>query len=436
MMTTQPAVADPHARSRQDVARLTFYFGLVYFCQGVSQLPCLLNQPLRYYLRQGLGYSPERIADFIFLAMLPWVLKPLYGLISDFIPLLGYRRRSYLVLLNFLACGAFIYISAITNPQHVLVCLFITGLGVAGADVIVDALMVESGQQTGRIRLFQGVQWLCINIAAIGSGLLAIWICASFSPTGALRVAAGIAAGLPLVVAASTWWAVHEQKTRLNLPQFKNSVVGLLAAFKSARLWAVAGFVTLTVFNPGLQTPMYHHVITRLKVDESFNAVMDTVSSVGMTAGSAIFLLFMTRRFSTRVCISIGLLALAAGTSPYFFIVNKFTAFLAAFTFGTGYMMASLSTLTLAAEACPRRAEGFVFAALMAISNLSMNYSDKLGSWLYDGPLHHNINPLIAASIAITLAALVLVHFLPMTRTTSTPSTGTPGKGGEAALQM
>nr|XP_025887302.1 folate-biopterin transporter 1, chloroplastic-like [Solanum lycopersicum] len=29
---------------------------------------------------------------------LPWLVKPLYGFISDSFPLFGYRRRSYLVL--------------------------------------------------------------------------------------------------------------------------------------------------------------------------------------------------------------------------------------------------------------------------------------------------------------------------------------------------
>lgn len=34
------------------------------------------------------------------LSSLPWMIKPLYGFISDSVPLFGYRRRSYLV-----ACG-------------------------------------------------------------------------------------------------------------------------------------------------------------------------------------------------------------------------------------------------------------------------------------------------------------------------------------------
>ena len=35
------------------------------------------------------------------LAGVPWLVKPLYGFLSDSVPLFGYRRRSYLMI-----CGA------------------------------------------------------------------------------------------------------------------------------------------------------------------------------------------------------------------------------------------------------------------------------------------------------------------------------------------
>ena len=33
---------------------------------------------------------------------LPWVIKPLYGILSDAVPLLGYHRRSYLIIFGLL----------------------------------------------------------------------------------------------------------------------------------------------------------------------------------------------------------------------------------------------------------------------------------------------------------------------------------------------
>jgi hypothetical protein len=43
-------------------------------------------------------FYPAQVAVLMGLAGLPWVVKPLYGFISDSVPLFGYRRRSYLIL--------------------------------------------------------------------------------------------------------------------------------------------------------------------------------------------------------------------------------------------------------------------------------------------------------------------------------------------------
>ena len=47
-----------------------------------------------------LGISNTDIALYTSWLYLPWVIKPLWGAISDFIPLVGYRRRPYLIIAN------------------------------------------------------------------------------------------------------------------------------------------------------------------------------------------------------------------------------------------------------------------------------------------------------------------------------------------------
>jgi MFS family permease len=341
------------------------------------------------------------------------MIKPLYGLISDFVPLLGYRRLSYLLLLNFMVAAAFLYLSGMTQPGVAMYALFLTGLGVAASDVIVDALMVESGRETGRTRLFQGVQWFCISVAGIGSGFLGSWICAAYDPPGALRIAALVSAILPMVVAIMTLWCVQERKSRINLPELKASAAGFAAALRSPRLWAVAGFLIVINLNPGMVTAMYTHLKENVYLDESFLAVMDAYSSIGYAVGALLFLLFLTRRLPTQVSIAIGLLAFAVSSLPYYFITNKTSAIAAAVSYGIGYMMANLAALSLAAEACPRRSEGFVFAGLMAINNIAMKSGDRLGSQLYVGPLNRHIAPLITLSIGLTLLGLVILPLLP-----------------------
>ena len=39
-----------------------------------------------------------QVAFLTSFAAFPWVVKPLYGFLSDTVPIFGYRRRSYLVI--------------------------------------------------------------------------------------------------------------------------------------------------------------------------------------------------------------------------------------------------------------------------------------------------------------------------------------------------
>lgn len=97
------------------IARLTFYFGLVYFLQGVCQYTALINQPIKNFLRVTMGYNAEQSASLFFVVGLPWMIKPIYGLVSDYVPLLGYRRKTYLLLCNLAAAACFLWMSGITD---------------------------------------------------------------------------------------------------------------------------------------------------------------------------------------------------------------------------------------------------------------------------------------------------------------------------------
>ena len=75
-------------------------------------------------------------------------------------------------------------------------------------------------------------------------------------------------------------------------------------------------------------------------------------------------------------------------------------------------MLATVATLTLAADYCPKRAEGFAFAMLMSIINLATTLADNVGSFLYTHVFNSNLTPLVLVSAAFTAFAFVLVPLL------------------------
>ena len=76
-------------------------------------------------------------------------------------------------------------------------------------------------------------------------------------------------------------------------------------------------------------------------------------------------------------------------------------------------MVPFLTMLSLAAAACPPHAEGFTFAGLMSIFNGASQVSAIWGAHLYEHVLDKQMAPLIWISTAFTLAAFLLVPFLP-----------------------
>ena len=79
------------------------FFAALYFVQSVGDPTSgLIAQPVRSLLKDW-GESPAALAGLMALLAVPWTIKPIFGLLSDFVPLFGSRRRNYLLLANALA---------------------------------------------------------------------------------------------------------------------------------------------------------------------------------------------------------------------------------------------------------------------------------------------------------------------------------------------
>src|SRR5271169_150096 len=106
---------------KRTMDRLLVFFALVYVVQGVGQIVGLIAQPLNYFLKEVHGWTPFQVTAFLTVFNLPWIIKPVYGLISDFVPLFGYRRKSYLLLVNVAAIIGFIWVTQLTAPSDLLI---------------------------------------------------------------------------------------------------------------------------------------------------------------------------------------------------------------------------------------------------------------------------------------------------------------------------
>jgi MFS family permease len=405
-----PQVCEP-LPDRRPVARLLVFFALVYVVEGLGQVVGLISQPLNYYLKQAQGWTPVQITAFVTLFNLPWIIKPVYGLISDFVPLFGYRRKSYLLLANVAAIGGFLWVTQLSAPGDLFFALMITAYAMAISSTLCGAVLVENGQRLHESGAFVNQQWLWFNIAAMAAAVIGGQLVQHLPPGEALHVAALIIAVAPLLVIAGTLFLIPEQKVVVDFAGMKTTISGLAGSFRRRELWLIAGFLFLYYFSPGLSTPLYFTMTDSLKFSQAYIGVLGSISSAGWVVGALLyFRLFHNLTLKRLLNLSIALGAVT--TAAYLLLSSETSAAIVYFCAGFAAMLATVATVTLAADFCPPRAEGFAFAILMSIINLASSLADNVGSFLYAHAFEHRLWPLILISSAFTAFAFVLVPLL------------------------
>ena len=371
------------AEERRERLGLGVLFGAIYFIQGIGEpTEGLIAQPVRSLLSSW-GHSASDIATFAALLSVPWVLKPLYGLVTDFVPIGGSRRRSYLLILSVVTSLALLYLYL--NPPGpgsygwLLVLLLVPTVGVAFSDVVADALMVEKGQPRGITGQLQSVQWGALYAATILTGFLGGYLSQhGHQEVGFLVCAVAVACTGLLAV-----FFVHEDYA----PPADG---GMHAAWGALRrtlgtrvLWGAAGFLFLWSFNPFSSAVLYLHMTRTLQLSEQFYG--NSVSVLAVAAVIACIAYgFYCRRVPFKWLIHVAIVSGVASTLAYWALAGQASAIAISAAAGFTYMTGTLIQLDLAARVVAPQTAGTAFALLMAVSNLGFVASAGLGGSLYD----------------------------------------------------
>jgi MFS family permease len=385
-----------------DTRRLAVLFGIVYFAQGTWYLP---QQAVTITLKER-GLSAGEVATFFAITGVPWMVKPVYGLISDFLPLFGRRRTSYFLLSTALAatCG-FALAGMHSHPYGWLLGLFTAmALGLAFTDVLTDALMVESGKPLGLTGAFQAVQWGSIYAASIFVGELG----GRFAEHRDLHSAFLLAAAFPLVSLLMVARFVKEPKVSGEREAFVKTWRATRAAFADKTVWLVAGFLLLWTFSPSFGTALLYYETDTLGFSQQFIGHLAALASAAGIVGATIYAP-LSRRMSLRRVIILSIGIGVAGTLVYLGYRGPVSAVVINVVFGAAGMITQLAFLDLAAKACPRHVEATFFALLMSVFNAGAQAAQVVGGYLYDWL---GLTPLIFISAAATALAWLLVPFV------------------------
>jgi predicted MFS family arabinose efflux permease len=393
-----------HPFQSPEARRLALLFAIVYFAQGMIYLP---DQVVAIVFKER-GLTAGQLATFTWIITIPWFIKPVYGLLSDFVPIFGTRRRSYFLIMSGVAALAAVAVSLMPGASYAQLATLITllWLGVGFTDVLTDALMVENGQRVGLTGAFQSVQWGALGAASIlvgvGGGYLA--------ERRAFAAAFALVACFPVVSFLMALFVVREPPARPNLEGFGETWSAVRQALGRRDLWAVAGFTFFWAFSPSFGPAFFYYETDVLGFSQTFIGVLSSLGAAASIAGAWAYAR-LSRTFSLKRLIVWSIGGGALGMLAYLVYRGPASAVIITVLFGAIGMTTQLAFMDLAAKACPSHAEATFFALLMSVYNLGMRSGEWTGANLYDWL---GYAPLVLISTAFTAAAWLLVPLVPI----------------------
>mgnify|MGYP001568082456 CR=1 FL=1 len=404
-----------HAIDRRTIFKLSAVFALVYFfsTNGLASLPGLT---VSFLLKDTLKMTATQAAYFGAIVILGWTIKPLWGIISDAIPIFGSRRKSYLIVTALLAAAIWFSLGQVEQyTVRTLLLLFtLSSVMYAFMDVVTDGLMVETGKPLNLTGRFQSVQWTAVYAASIITGFAGGWAAEHWKPQTTFL----INAVFPLIILGTVLLFIREQRALQAREQFRQSWASLKQAFSHATLWLLAFFLFFWTFSPSFGTPFFYYALDTLKFDKIFFGTVASLSAATAAAGAILYGKY-ARRFRTRTFVKI---AIAIGVIATLFDLVYFLPYvqqhlsLARWIYVTtagilGIIGAAtfLVMLNAAAIAAPKFAEGTTFATLTSFWNIGLMGSGAIGGWLFS---KIGLQPLIIVSALFTAATWLLMPYL------------------------
>ena len=439
--------------------RFSIFLGAIYFTQATGTTGGIAGTAINFFMKEGLQLSATTLAYIGSLVSMAWWIKPGFGLLSDFVPIGGYRRKSYIYICNifsillWLALAGLAYSQAITTFWPIAIISFIMAFNFAMTDVVADGLMVQTGKVSDNTGKFQAVQWGTIRFAIMATTIfgsfIALWAMPDtgnefFEITSSvynrLAIIFLVASIFPLVNIGATYFLATEEKIRLTKEKFREIKKGIKKAITTKQVWVLAICIFGLNFSPGWGTPFFYYLRDHCGPDNGqmgkmMFAYLSTFGSAMGVIGCIAYWKYC-RRIEIEKLLYLSIAVSVVASIFYLWIQGVATLIMADLIFGPAFAFINLAFLDVAAKNCPDMAEGFVFAGICSVINIAASSSSAVGGWLYgmlntSGSLYEwgwswtgwltqlgvseymvGLRPLILISALFTLATIVFIPLL------------------------
>ncbi|MBD2579017.1 folate/biopterin family MFS transporter [Oscillatoria sp. FACHB-1406] len=364
----------------------------VYFVQGILGLARLA---ISFFLKDELGLSPAQTAALLGVAAIPWTIKPLFGFLSDGLPIAGYRRRPYLILAGGLGTAAWIALATwVHNGWTATLAILVTSLSVAMSDVIVDSLVVERvrHEDLENAGSLQALTWGTSALGGIITAYLSGWLLQQFSP----QTLFWIVATFPLLVSAVAGLIAEEPLHAIEISEaqplgIREQLRHLWEGMRQKSIWLPTLFIFIWQATPTADSALFYFTTNELGFEPEFLGRVRLVTSIAALIGVGIYQRFLRAvpfrvilGWSTVFASTLGMttLLLVTHANRAIGIDDRWFSLGDSLILTVMGQIAFMPVLVLSARLCPPGVEATFFALMMSIWNLAGLLSHESGALL------------------------------------------------------
>ncbi|MEH2452073.1 folate/biopterin family MFS transporter [Nostoc sp.] len=414
----------------------------VYFVQGILGLSRLA---VSFFLKDELLLSPVQVSALFGIVLLPWMIKPVFGFISDGLPIFGYRRRPYLILSGILGTASWVSLATIVHTTWAAtLAIALSSLSVAMSDVIVDSLVVERARGESQAKA-GSLQSVCWGASAIG-GLITAYFSGLLLQYFTTRTVFGITALFPLIVSGVAWLIAEspvskdsQDNNHTNSLPIKHQLKQLRQAISQKTIWLPTAFIFVWQATPSADSAFFYFSTNELHFKPEFLGRVHLVTSFASLAGVWIFQRFLKSipfrvifAWSTVLSSILGMtmLLLVTHTNRRLGIDDHWFSLGDSVVLSVMGQIAFMQVMVLAARLCPSGVEATLFALLMSVFNSAGTVSRAFGAlityWLgITATNFESLWLLVLITNLSTLLPLPFINWLPAAEDqTETPKDG------------
>jgi folate/biopterin transporter len=360
----------------------------VYFVQGILGLARLA---VSFFLKDELHLGPAEVSALMGVVSIPWMVKPLYGFVSDGLPVMGYRRRPYLILSGLLGVISWIALAKVVDQSwSATLAIALGSLSVALSDVIVDSIVVERarGESLGTAGSLQA---LCWGSSAVG-GLITAYFSGLLLEHLSVHQIFLITASFPLIVSAVAWLISETPITeKPDWQAVRHQLGQLKSAISQKSIWLPTLFLFLWQAMPTAESSFFYFSTNELGFTPEFLGRVRLVTSLASIAGIWTFQRFLKtvpfrKIFGWSIVIStvlgLSMLILVTHANRALGISDQWFSLGDSLILTVMGQIAFMPVLVLAARLCPPGVEATLFALLMSIVNVAGLVSYEFGALL------------------------------------------------------